>query len=95
MSCNVGCGEPDANKKGTKDAFSVQQIKKAGGIMMCVTNTPEHCMFWETYNNITGVTRNPYDTRRTVGGSSGGEVGNKNLYIIIPKTLTKFYFISC
>lgn len=73
MSCNVGCGEPDVSIKGTKDAFSVQQIKKAGGIILCVTNTPEYCMFWETYNNITGVTRNPYDTRRTVGGSSGGE----------------------
>lgn len=27
----------------------------------------------ETRNNIIGQTNNPYDTRRTVGGSSGGE----------------------
>lgn len=27
----------------------------------------------ETRNNIIGQTNNPYDNRRTVGGSSGGE----------------------
>jgi fatty acid amide hydrolase 2 len=37
------------------------------------SNTPELCMNWETYNYITGQTRNPYDLKRTSGGSSGGE----------------------
>lgn len=59
-----------------KDADSVQRVKKAGGIIILVSNTPEMCMCWETYNNVTGTTVNPYDTRRTPGGSSGGEVFN-------------------
>ncbi len=30
-------------------------------------------MWWETYNNVYGRTRNPYHTGRICGGSSGGE----------------------
>ncbi|KAH0568903.1 fatty-acid amide hydrolase 2-A-like isoform X1 [Cotesia glomerata] len=55
------------------DADAVQRIRRAGGIIILVSNTPEMCMCWETYNNVTGTTLNPYDTRRTSGGSSGGE----------------------
>jgi Asp-tRNAAsn/Glu-tRNAGln amidotransferase A subunit and related amidases len=33
-------------------------------------------MNWETFNKATGTTNNPYDTRRTPGGSSGGEVSD-------------------
>lgn len=58
----------------SEDAEVVKQIKESGAIPILVSNTPDLCMFWETYNKVTGVTRNPYDTRRTVGGSSGGEV---------------------
>lgn len=56
-----------------EDAPCVQQIKKHGGIVMLVSNTPELCMCWETYNKVSGQTNNPYDNRRTPGGSSGGE----------------------
>ncbi|XP_061394433.1 fatty-acid amide hydrolase 2-A isoform X1 [Musca vetustissima] len=55
------------------DAPVVEQIKRAGGIILLVSNTPELCLLWETYNNVTGQTRNPYDLKRTPGGSSGGE----------------------
>lgn len=55
------------------DAPAVQRARLAGAIVLCVTNTPELCMCWETYNNRTGLTHNPYDVRRTAGGSSGGE----------------------
>ncbi|XP_055541711.1 fatty-acid amide hydrolase 2-B isoform X1 [Wyeomyia smithii] len=55
------------------DAPVVEQIKKNGGIILLVSNTPELCMCWETYNQCTGLTKNPYNLRRTVGGSSGGE----------------------
>uniref|UniRef100_A0A8D8WXM2 Fatty-acid amide hydrolase 2 n=2 Tax=Cacopsylla melanoneura TaxID=428564 RepID=A0A8D8WXM2_9HEMI len=55
------------------DAETVRLLRQAGVIVLCVTNTPELCMNWETFNKATGTTKNPYDTRRTPGGSSGGE----------------------
>lgn len=56
-----------------EDAPAVHQLKKHGGIVLLVSNTPELCMCWETYNNVTGLTKNPYNLKRTAGGSSGGE----------------------
>ena len=56
------------------DADVVSLMKKAGAIILAVTNVSELCMWWESNNNVYGRSRNPYDTRRTVGGSSGGEV---------------------
>lgn len=55
------------------DAPCVAQVRKHGGIVLLVSNTPELCMCWETYNKVTGQTNNPYDLKRTPGGSSGGE----------------------
>lgn len=55
------------------DAPSVHRARQAGAIVLLVSNTPELCMCWETYNLVTGLTRNPYDLRRSAGGSSGGE----------------------
>ncbi|XP_077288156.1 fatty-acid amide hydrolase 2-like isoform X1 [Arctopsyche grandis] len=56
-----------------KDADCIAQVRAAGAIPLLVSNTPELCMCWETFNYVTGTTKNPYDTRKTVGGSSGGE----------------------
>lgn len=56
-----------------EDAPCVQQVKKAGAIVLLVSNTPELCLCWETYNKVSGRTKNPHDLRRTPGGSSGGE----------------------
>ncbi len=55
------------------DASTVARIRKAGGIVLGVTNTSELCMWMETSNKLYGVTSNPYDFKRIVGGSSGGE----------------------
>lgn len=63
----------DTPSRATKDADVVARIRKAGGIPLLVSNTPELCMWWHTFNKVTGTTRNPYDTRKTSGGSSGGE----------------------
>lgn len=73
MSHNGGRVIP-RQRLAAEDAAVVSCIKDAGAVILCVTNTPEFCLFWETYNNRHGITRNPYDSRRTAGGSSGGEV---------------------
>ncbi|KAK5969744.1 hypothetical protein GCK32_012907 [Trichostrongylus colubriformis] len=49
------------------------RMQAAGAILIAITNVPEVCYWVETSNGIYGQTKNPYDTRRTVGGSSGGE----------------------
>ncbi len=55
------------------DSTVVERIKAAGAIIMGKTNAPEVAMWLETYNHVYGRTLNPYDRRRGVGGSSGGE----------------------
>ena len=55
------------------DAPTVARLREAGAIPMGVTNTSELCMWMESYNKVYGMTNNPYDVKRTVGGSSGGE----------------------
>lgn len=59
--------------RATTDGEAVAHIRAAGCIPLLVSNTPEYCLNWESYNHITGRTLNPYDNRRTAGGSSGGE----------------------
>ncbi len=56
-----------------RDADAVARLRAAGAIPLGVTNTSEACMWMETVNRVYGRTNNPYDPRRTVGGSSGGE----------------------
>lgn len=55
----------------TKDAFVVEQLRKAGAIILGKTTLSEFAG-GDTYGSMFGVTRNPYDLERTVGGSSGG-----------------------
>lgn len=73
MSNDCGTVFPYRNPA-KKDADIIRQARAAGAIPIAVTNTPQLCMNWETYNNVTGLTTNPYDQKRTTGGSSGGEV---------------------
>jgi fatty acid amide hydrolase 2 len=58
---------------GSEDATAVKRLKKAGAILLGVTNISELCMWMESNNKVWGRTRNPYDPTRTAGGSSGGE----------------------
>lgn len=55
------------------DAITVHRLRQAGAIPLGVTNLSELCMWMESANKVYGRTRNPYDPRRIVGGSSGGE----------------------
>ncbi|KAL2723008.1 fatty-acid amide hydrolase 2-like isoform X2 [Vespula maculifrons] len=61
------------NYRSTSDATVVAYLKKAGGILIAKTNIPELNLWVESRNNLYGQTCNPYNTTRTVGGSSGGE----------------------
>jgi len=57
----------------TSDAPIVARLRKAGAIVVGTTNVPEGGIWIETYNALYGRTNNPWDTRHTSGGSSGGE----------------------
>jgi amidase len=56
----------------TSDELYVERIKRAGGIVIGKTNTPEFGAGSQTFNALFGATRNPYDLTKTCGGSSGG-----------------------
>jgi aspartyl-tRNA(Asn)/glutamyl-tRNA(Gln) amidotransferase subunit A len=56
----------------TEDAPMVARMKAAGGIQLGKTNTPTFGWIGATHNLVFGVTRNPWNTDRTPGGSSGG-----------------------
>lgn len=55
-----------------KDELIVERIRKAGAIIIGKTNVPEFATGAHTFNEVFGITRNPYDISRTAGGSSGG-----------------------
>jgi len=54
------------------DAPYVALLKQAGAVVIGKTNAPEFGAGSQTFNPVFGATRNPYDTRLTPGGSSGG-----------------------
>jgi fatty acid amide hydrolase 2 len=60
-------------RRADRDATVVERLRAAGAIVLGVSNVPEGGMWMETHNPIYGRTANPWDLRRTPGGSSGGE----------------------
>lgn len=57
---------------GEYDAPPVRRLREAGAVILGKTNTPEFGWKAVTDNRVFGATRNPWDTRLTPGGSSGG-----------------------
>lgn len=51
---------------------SVETLERNGAIVIAKSNTPEFGAGGNTYNEVFGTTTNPWDTRYTPGGSSGG-----------------------
>ncbi|MDT4930325.1 MAG: amidase [Pseudonocardiales bacterium] len=49
----------------------VRRLRAAGAVVVGLTRVPELCIFGTTDSTF-GITRNPWDTERTPGGSSGG-----------------------
>lgn len=54
------------------DDLIVARMRNAGSVMLGKSNTPEFGAGSNTFNPVFGPTRNPWDTTRTCGGSSGG-----------------------
>jgi amidase len=55
-----------------QSAIEVQRLERHGAIVLGKTNTPEFGAGAQTFNEVFGATGNPWDTRLTCGGSSGG-----------------------
>lgn len=54
------------------DDLIIGRLKQAGCVTLGKTNVPEFGAGSHTFNPVFGATRNPYDTSKTCGGSSGG-----------------------
>ncbi len=63
---------PFKDNRVRQDSIQVARLKAAGAIVVGKTNTPEFGFTGFTKNRLYGVTRNPWNLRRTPGGSSGG-----------------------
>jgi amidase len=56
----------------TRSGTVVQRLVQAGAIVFGKTNVAEALADWQTSNELYGRTNNPWDVKRTCGGSSGG-----------------------
>jgi len=67
-----GCKATEGAQPAAEDCPSVARMREHGAVFVGHTTTPE--LGWKgiTDSPLTGVTRNPWDTSKTPGGSSGG-----------------------
>ncbi len=68
----AGGGRILANNVPDEDATSVARLRRGGAVIVGKTNTHEYAYGYTTENPHYGATRNPWDTTRIAGGSSGG-----------------------
>lgn len=52
--------------------ITVEHLEANGGVIYAKSNTPEFGAGANTFNEVFGATRNPWDTSRSAAGSSGG-----------------------
>ncbi|HUP01117.1 MAG TPA: amidase [Gemmatimonadota bacterium] len=55
-----------------EDALVVRRLRAAGAVILGKTNTPEFAAGGNTWNEVFGRTRNPWNPSRSAGGSTGG-----------------------
>ncbi len=66
-------GDPKLARNVAKaDAIALARLTGAGAVMYGKTNVPFHLSDWQSFNAIYGTTGNPWNVKRTPGGSSGG-----------------------
>src|SRR5918995_3300335 len=56
----------------SQDSELVRRLRSAGAVVIGKTNLPELAIMGETEGPAFGITRNPWNTDRSPGGSSGG-----------------------
>ena len=66
------CGSGGHRPAVTSDAEAVRRLRAAGAVIIGKTNVPELMIFPFTESLTFGATRNPWNPKRTPGGSSGG-----------------------
>jgi amidase len=59
-------------KPAAQDSELVRRLRGAGAVIIGKTNTPELAIIGDTEGPAFGMTRNPWNTDRSPGGSSGG-----------------------
>ncbi len=55
-----------------RDALVVERLRAADAIILGKTNTPEFAAGGNTWNDVFGRTRNPWNPEKSAGGSTGG-----------------------
>ncbi len=55
-----------------RDAVLIEKMRDAGGVLVGTLNMDAYAYGFTTENTHYGATRNPHDTARSAGGSSGG-----------------------
>jgi amidase len=68
----TACGSAGHRPAVTADAAVVRRLRAAGAVIIGKTSVPELMIFPFTESLTFGATRNPWNPKRTPGGSSGG-----------------------
>lgn len=63
------------HRMGEKDAVLAARLRREGAIFHARSTCPEFCSLWNTQSRLFGISRNPWNTDITPGGSSGGSGG--------------------
>jgi len=63
---------PFKDSRAPQNAAVVDRLLGAGAVLLGATNVPVNLADWQSYNPIYGTTNNPWNLKRTPGGSSGG-----------------------
>lgn len=61
-----------ADRVAARSDIAVETLEAKGAVVIAKSNTPEFGAGGNTVNEVFGATLNPWDTRLTCGGSSGG-----------------------
>jgi amidase len=61
-----------ADEVATRSDFVVEHLEERGAVTVAKSNVPEFGAGSHTFNDVFGVTRNPWNLSRSAGGSSGG-----------------------